>query len=366
MTVAISPAELQRMLRLEPVDGLPPWPGIATLLRQAVARWGVSRPATLCRHVRATLHACGYNGEPVSDRVRETLDVLCDLGDVERVWGDAESVVLGEHDDEDVDEPPAVAKAGWLIAPTLPRVVRFGEAVLLSGSHELGVEHRSWCPVGEAASVARWLPGSLAEHEERLEEGGFYECSHAAWLGPPSLLAHLERRGARAQTLDQLWPAIRDEFEGAGGPIADGSRVALLAGPPGGFFGRADERTGRWRRPDTMVDGDFLGVQLGHHGGRQQPIVAHVRGGAVTRATSLFDLDELRWSLLSRGIVGDAREVVRVAGAGLAATCPLPAEVARLQSLCMVRSWRWETPPFVEPGLLAAVVAERYGLLLQE
>ena len=84
---SLTPAEFAARLGLRSdAGGLPEVAGVARLLRQALARWGLTRAATLNRHVCHTLVGCGYEGDAAKLRVREVLELLCVLGDAEVVW----------------------------------------------------------------------------------------------------------------------------------------------------------------------------------------------------------------------------------------------------------------------------------------
>lgn len=368
MIEPISPVELQARLGLEPdADGLPRWSGVTKVLRQALARWGLSRPGTLGRHLRYTLDACGYAG--VTERVRESLELLCVLGDAELVWADAPPPAPPRDDaaegaaDAEVGALPSLLVSGRLVAPTLPRAVRLGERYLVLGTREVErVEIERWGPPEAPRSAARWLHAAA---EDALESGGFEVISPDRWLGPSSLLDHLERREARGQLIEDLWPALVRALDEGGGPIDDPSRVRLLGGEPGGFWGRAATGDGRWRSVDRAPSGELLGVILGHFGERTQPIIARIEGGVVQRVLELYDHEELRWAVLSRGACTGAPERARLRDGALRLSCPLPAEALRPRAICAVDAWAWAPPPFVDLPPFAGAVATRFALALE-
>lgn len=369
MIEAISQDQLQARLGLTPdQDGLPCWAGVTALLRQAVGRWGLSPPDTLNRHVRHTLNACGY--EDVADRVQESLRLLCAIGDAELVWADAVPVEL--HAEGDVEEPEtdvtlevgtlSVSVSGRLVAPTLPRAVQLGQRYLVLGSYEVeGVEYECLLPQEQPSSAARWLDSASLDV---LESGGFEVISPARWLGSSSILDHLERREVKGQGVKDLWPALQRALDQGGGPIADPGNVKLLGGAPGGFWGRPAAGDGRWRSVDRAPDGDVLGVMLGRHGKREQPIIARIEQGKVRRALELYDHEELRWAVLSRGVCTNAPERVLVRDGALRFTCPLPAEAQRLRALCSVETWAWSPPLFLAPEELGVILSDRFGLFV--
>ncbi len=216
--------QLQRLLGVEPdMDGRPSWSGVTMLLRQALARWGLSRPATLVRHVRHTLDACGYGGQ--SERIRDALDLLCVLGDAEPVWADVPpGRPLDEEDegereaDAEVGAAPSVLVTGRLVAPTLPRAVRLGQRFLVLGSREVaGARYERWGSPGAPSSAARWLDTAATDE---LEAGGFEVVAPDRWLGSSSLLDHLDRREAEERSLKGLWPALQRALDAGGGPVA--------------------------------------------------------------------------------------------------------------------------------------------------
>ncbi len=368
MIESISAAQLQAHLGVEPDDGgLPNWAGVTALLRQALARWGLSRAGTLTRHVQATLSACGYEGATTAERVREALALLCVLGDAEVVWADSPpptpnraELEPGEQE-EALEAPRFTAVQGRLIAPSLPRAVDFGERFLVSGSLEVTIGYQRWGANGDESAAARWLPRTA---EEALEDGGFEVLSPVRWLGASGLLDHLERRSATVHSIEGLWPALMSAFDGVGGPVADQDRVAVIGGSPGRYWGRPADYDGRWCRLASAPDGLFLGVMLGHHGGRTQPIIGERRGGAA-RVMELYDLEELRWAVLSRSRCEGTPEVARLRDGALQLTCPLPAESLRLRALCATSGWTWTPPPFVDPRRVAEAASERFGLSLE-
>jgi hypothetical protein len=358
--------QLQQLLDVEPdTDGAPRWSGVTSLLRQALARWGLSRPATVVRHVRHTLDACGFGGH--DERIRDALDLLCVLGDAELVWADGPPVRPIEDEaereaDAEVGAAPAVMVTGRLVAPTLARAVRLGQRTLVLGSREVdGVCYQRWGSSDAPCSAARWLDITAMD---ALEASGFELVAPERWFGPSSVLDHLERREAEERSLKGLWPALQRSLDVAGGPVADASDVRLLGGEPGAFWGRAASGNGRWRTVNHAPSGDVLGVLLGRFGKREQPIIARVERGAVQRVLELYDHEELRWAALSRGVSTGAPERLRVRDGALHFTCPVPTEARRPRAICAVDAWAWTPPPFVDVAELGEAVAARFGLLL--
>ncbi len=368
MLEPIDRSELARRLSIAPDEaGLPCWEGVCEMLRQALARWGLSRTSAVTRHVRATLSACGFEGPAVTERVRLAVDLLCSLGDARMVWADARPGDLAGPDEGPGAPTGAVEPLGdgRMVAPTVRRAVNFGDHLLLTGAAEVvDVPLRRSGVLGSPQRAARWIRRTV-EVEGALEAQGVEVVRPEAWLGPPSLLDHLERRGARGKAIEGLWTSIVDSFEGGGGPVGDPARVAVLVAGEGQYWGDAKLRTGRWRGVDDAPRGLFLGQITGGYGERAQAIVGEI-GAAGVRVMELFDLDELSWATLSRSACEGRREVVVAADDGLQLTCPLPKEAQRVRSICAVSGWRWTPPEFVPVRALGDVVASRFGLLLQE
>lgn len=359
----VTPAELAQALHIERCsDGLPSWGGVASLIRQAVGRWGLSRAGTLTRYARRTLAACGYEGDAVTARVREAVPLLCSLGDAEAVWADVPPEEEQEAEGEG-EQGLSTSLAGRLVAPTVPRYVRFADYALVLGGVELQAEAitEQFGDHSRQCSAARWM--KISESAQGLLDGlGFEECGLDDWLGPSGVLDHLERRGSSEAHVSALWPAIERSFDSAAGPVAEPSRITVLTGGPGGLFGEARTRTGRWRAGDDAPDGRWLGCALGH-GALLRPVVVHVQGGAARRMMDLFDFDEWRWALLSRGISCGKPEVARCTATGsLGFTCPLPKQAVRLRALCGVESWLWSVPGWVDTASLSALLSQRFGL----
>ena len=338
-------------------DGLPAWLGVTRLLRQAVGRWGMSRVGTLTLHSRRTLAACGYVGPDVTSRIRDAVDVLCLMGDAAGVWADAPPTVSAAFVD---DSPNVPSLEGRFVAPTVPRVVEFGARVLIAGSSEIAA-FETFGAGKDPCSAARWMQISEAQ-QAAFEASRFEACTIDDWLGPSGILDHLERREARGDGLEGLWPALNQAFEATAGAVEDPGGVSVLAGAAGGFMGRSSARDGRWRPGNDAPNGRWLGTARGY-GERLKPVMLEVRDRIAVRMMELFDLDELRWALLSRGLNEGQREVVRKREGKLELTCPLPEEALRLRALCRFEGWwSWELPPWVDVHFLGDVMQRRYGL----
>lgn len=355
-----SPEELAARLGIE-VDssGAVAWGGLADLVRQAVGRWSLVRPATLRRFVRRTLEAVGADSAGSLIRVSEAIERIAQLGDIEPVFvGDLERPADSGPDGEDALAAPPGAR----LAAAAPRHVRIGERRLIIGlGDSLPFATEPFGILGGAVSLARWAQADEVT-ASLLEAAGFAECDLEDWLGAPGWLVHLERRRASlGAPLSELWTSLEGALGEIGMPVSDASRCAVVAGRPGGYFGRAEALDGRWQRGDSVVDGLWCGVLKGQREAHLRPVIAEAHGGRVVRALELYDFDEFRWALLARGCHTD-QEVVRAREGRLEFTFPCPFRWRRLAALCCVDGWEWTLPPWLVAADLAPALT---GALLQ-
>lgn len=342
-------------------DGAVEWPGLAQLIRQAVGRWSLVRRADLQRFVLKNLSAAEVDD---GERVEAAIERLSHLREVQVVAVDealphdddrrallqvrevqvaAVDEALSHEDAKKTIDTRAPRPGSYLAAIPL-RHIPVGDRLLICGASEpssLSVE--VFGSYDEPTSIARW--GRLVDAEQ-WEGLGSRGVEVEDWLGAPGWLDHLERRKVPPGGLEELWTALEDSLERFGAPIDEASRCAAICGPPGGYFGHAEKRDGRWCSGDATPDGRWCGVLQGHSTRHLRPAIIEARGGRAVRALDLFDFDELRWALLSRGLVRQP-EVLRVRGASLELTFPCPTQWLQSAALCHVDGWRWTPPPWL-------------------
>ena len=287
---------------------------LADLIRLCVHRWGSARPTDVRAHVHRVLDGVGLLTDVGRERTKRALSWLAETGDL------GEALVEGQ---------PRLLRA-------LPVVVSCGDRAFLSGtvtSIPEPVETTAGAEDAQEASFTRWLGGG-EEQLELLLSHGFREVSLGQWLGPAESGGHLARRGVeRTAPLRRLWGAIEERFEAGADRASSSVGFRIVAGAPGGFFGRRDrdERDARWRDPAHAPDGLWLGSRGGYVEAQARPVVALVRSGEVRSALDLYDWDEWSWALLSRGAAtGDPEQVRRLGTRELQQRCELPKQLRRL------------------------------------
>ena len=280
------------------------------------------------------------------------------------------AAAVDRDDERDLASETGAARGaspeGRMVAPTVPRAVDFGEALLLAGCADApGLQVSRFGEPGGAQRVARWVRRTDAA-SQALEDRGVEIVAPDDWLGPSSVLDHLERRGVRERSAGALWGALGEVLAGAGGPVDDPEALSVLTHQPGAYWGDAKERRGRWRPIADAPDGLFLGALTGGFGKRMRPVIGEKRGGGPIRVMELFDLDELWWAALGRAAASGRREQLRVSDGSLQLSCMLPREAQRLRSVCSTAGWRWAPPEIVSSRLLGEVMAARFDLLLHD
>jgi hypothetical protein len=199
------------------------------------------------------------------------------------------------------------------------------------------------------------------------------ELTFAQWLGPigPARLRPQDGVAAPMPGGDDLARCWRDLTARAArdaSAVEDVGRVAALTGPPGGFFGQAEDRTGRWS--DLPADGEaaWLAATRGFQDSHQNYHLALTRDGAA-RLAGLHDQDEARWAPLLRGVAAGARERYRAAPAGdaraLQLTFPAPRTLRRALTLLAADQgkWRWLARPGAADA--AELALQRCGAALE-
>jgi len=329
--------------------------GIADHLRQAAARWGPTARPTLAAHMKRTLAACGQWSPTASADVRAALTTLVELGELVDVGhltvaDDDEPEDEVQPEDDAAPAPRTVRRARY--AAPLPRAVDFGQSTLVLGSADIAsAQLVAFGAAGEHATIARWVCDPAAR--EALEAEAV-PLTPSEWLGLPGAIDHVERRVVDHKHVDatgglaELWASIERELSELGAPSAP-TPLALLAGPPGGFFGTPDAEGGRWRPASRTPDGVWVAVKPSTRGPR--PYVTRVAQGTVVAARELYDMDELHWAILARGLVeGEperARLTVTPRGLEVALSCWMPAQARRLRAISSVDRWTWTLPPWV-------------------
>ena len=319
----ITEGELRVALGLLDDGGAPSDRGLAELLRAPLARWGLSPRREVLRYARVQLDLVGLR--EASDRLTGVLDGLIKLGD-------CEDVAVGHE---------------RYVAPTFPRWIPVGggEATLLGGAPTpdgLEVSDRS-----TPEDLVRRIKVESEEAIGRLEAAGFRESLISEWLEPSAIAALLSRRLGRLvrsdeATLELLWETLEAAVSAEGLPVGEDAELRVLAGDPGGLFGRhtSVEPEGRWSQ--SAEDGVWCAYRRGYGEAHWHPLLLSIAGGA-RRALDLYDHDEWRWALLARGRAVGRRERVNTSGGVTRLTFRAPDQLAAAMDLLgpRVGAWRW-------------------------
>ncbi len=322
MTVeTLSRSEYARELGFVDDEGSPRNQAIAQLFRDAISRWGLSPRGALLNHARDQLRA----GDVDVDSVPDVLEKLVDLGE-------CAEVMIGNE---------------FFIAPAEPRWVAVGgdRAALLGP-----------LAVPEGVAQVKELPSSDVvvrinvdgeDAPATLGAGGWRQISIEEWLQPIGYLRHLARREMGAVRADQwtlakFWERLVSEVSEEGLLLGPDAELRVVAGPPGGFFGRhtAPGLEGRWvERPS---EGLWCAYRRGYGENHWIPTIVSVDGDQI-RSLDLFDGDEWRWALLARSQAYGVEEVVQRDGGLERVTWPLPAQLRAAMDLIGVPAgpWRW-------------------------
>jgi hypothetical protein len=350
----ITPEDLGRRLRVS--DGSLVRPaGAADLAREAAGRWGLVREAQLRRWLADTLCTVGIEKVAAAEASASALEALVALRELEPVVVDA---TPPESDDEDEDgdeveegaEAKLAIRGGAHLAPALPRVVDLAEKSLVIGDVVAGQAER--------AGPARWVSPDEAA---RLRDEGAGAWGPEDWMGMPGWYPHAERRGVQERDPGALWRALLELSERVGSPVSDPEGMWVIAGRPGGYFGKPGERGGRWVPLAEAPDGSWCGVAPGYNDRHWRPVLLQIAAGSI-RLTPLWDTDDLRWALVSRGAEEGAPELLRLRGGELRVTFPMPAQLWRLRHLCGGGEGWVRSPP---PGLRRAELLSPSGVALQ-
>lgn len=348
----ITPSELGQRLRVRVGESVSR-AGVADLAREAVGRWDLVRAAQLRRWLRGTLEATGSPAEEASAAATEVLEAMVALRELELLNVEATPESEAEEGTEvpEGEEPPLPIRAGAHVAVPLPRVVELAESSLLLGDV-------AWPGAADRAGVARWVG---ARDAERAMDEGAELWGPSDWLGAPGWYAHVERRACPDRDPGALWRALEERFGEYSSPISDPSGLWAVVGRPGRYYGRIGDADGRWRQAERAPDGMWCGVAPGHNERHWRPMLLSVNAGSI-RSMPLWDHDELRWALISRGVEEAAPEQIHLRDGAVSVTFPMPEQLWRLRHLCSPESgWRWSAPA----GLRLEAILRGSGVAVQ-
>ena len=295
---------------------------IAQFMRDAMGRWGLCPKRALLKYAREQLRA----GDVPTDAVPRVLERLIALGECAEV---------------------AVGHEAY-IAPAEPRWIALGgDIAVMLGAVGVPSETPRLATLDFTDLTVRVHVAS-EEHAATLEAHGVRQVSLADWLHPLGFLRHAARRSGNAIRGDQVtlatfWEQLIDVASERWLQVDPDAEIRVLAGEPGGFFGRYAAATleGRWR--DAAPDGEWCAYRRGYGDAHWLPTLVSVDGND-RRAFDLFDEDEWRWALLARSRAIGPEEVIRHSGHEVHATWPLPGQLRAALDIVGVPSgrWRWQ------------------------
>ncbi len=319
--------------------------GLAALIRREIDRFGVRTTREVTSALLPIQTAVGEDAVQARKQVKETLETLAELGEVERGTVDRQ--------------------LAWL--RPIPTWIPIGSncAVLLGTIAPEGLE---FFAVDRAEQFVRWFcPDDDAI--ETLDSLGVMEQSFDDWLSVPDWRSVGDGAHQRSESLVEVWRHSVDRLrqDGLPGGCGDPTTLRLVRPEPGAFFGRrnAEVPEGRWTSAKNLGDGAFLGVQRGYSDEHWRPLLTEIENGAPVRTLFVPDEDQWRWLLLARSIAIGLEERVETdpESRTLQFTFPVPIQVRRILRLAFTPCGRWKWRPAigVDPQLWRFWSNSRFG-----
>lgn len=317
----LTKAEFGHELGYVDAEGRPSERAIARILRDAMARWGLSPKRALLKYARNVLRV----GDIDIGRVPAVLERLIAFGECAEVTVGHEAFI-------------APAECRWIAIG--------GNRAVLLGPLAAPSEISQITNLGQDDIAVRLALGG-EETAVALDAAGIRHISLEEWIHQPGYLRHVLRREADSVRIDhwnlpRFWDSLAVEVYENGLLIDAEAEVRAVVGPPGGFFGNltAESVEGRWRT--TPPDGVWCCYRRGHGNERWLPALVSVDGDA-RRMLDLFDHDEWRWALLARSRALGIAEVSARADGEEHVTWPLPIQLQAAMNIIGVPAgaWRW-------------------------
>lgn len=292
----------------------PSYTGVATMLREATARWGSETRRLVQSHVRRQCDAAGFERSATSAVLKETLDHLLFVGEISEAYSMGQPLL-------------ACVEPFWVD-------VGGGCALALGTLTALPAGLRPWSAAVDERSLAATLRRFELDDQARaiLLAAGIVErrIDHVTDLPGQIAALRLDLGSEGEASLKAIWLDMERKVSTDGLQLGEGTSLHLLSGAPGGFFGRHDSPGGRWSR--AAPDGVWLGaIDKAKRG--LTPCLVLVRDGAALRTLSLRSWDVWRWLLLARAEHTRSYEVIKQSGALLEPTFALPGALRRRLTL---------------------------------
>ncbi|KAF5055623.1 hypothetical protein DSECCO2_375820 [anaerobic digester metagenome] len=300
-------------------EGNPSERAIANLLRAPLNRWGLSPRRDILKYARDQLRVGGI--EDVS-KVSHVLQRLIDLGECDEMF---------------IGQQP-------YLAPTSPRWIAVGDNVITY----LGVydppEGLPLINYGHG-DIVRRLNITADEDITTLELAGVQETSLREWFFPPTYLCHASRRMRKpvrgdAISLSDFWDLLENKLNDEGLMFGTDTEIRILAGHPGGFFGKYNsaQPEGRWSANPT--EGIWCGYRNGYGDAHGHPCIVSVDNNKI-RVLDLYDIDEWFWAVLARGHRFNNKEIVKIDGEKIQFTFHAPRQLRAAMDILGTPSGAW-------------------------
>lgn len=296
---------------------------IANLLRVPISRWGLCRRRDVLGYVRKQLGAAGVL-DSSDGRLKHIMDRISELGDCE--------VALLDGTRHLVPTDPVMIHTGS------QRFAFLGSLCLPQGVPDVGSNDRD---------IVRRFEISDEDCIAFLESVNVKEMSVAERFSYPGYLLHASRRmdetvASNEMTLDKFWTFLCSRLRNEGLKVDDEASIRILSGARGGFFGRHDNPAlqGRWTAADRV--GVWCGYRTGHSDRHWNPCIVKVTSDGAY-ALDLFDEDEWKWAVLSKGRNCGEDEIINIKESTISVTFPAPSQLRSVFDILgfETKPWSW-------------------------
>lgn len=298
---------------------------LANLLRVPISRWGLCRRRDVLGYVRKQLAAAGIL-DSMDGRLKLIMDRISELGDCEVTSLDGTSYLV----------------------PTSPVMIHTGNqcfAFLGSPCLPIGVPDIS----SDDKDIVRRF--EIKNEDEDciafLDSINVKEVSISELFSYPDYLLHASRRMDRPvvsseMNLGDFWTFLCHKLRDKGSKVDDVSSIRILSDAKGGLFGRHDNP----KAQDRWIAADQLGVWCGYREGfndrHWNPCIVEVTSDGAY-ALDLFDRDEWKWAVLSKGRSCGEDEIINIKEDTISLTFPAPSQLRAALSILgfQTRHWSW-------------------------
>lgn len=296
---------------------------LANLLRAPIGRWGLCRRRDVIGYVRKQLGAASVS-DSVDDRLEFIMNRLSELGDC--------AVTLLDGTKYLIPTSPVMIRTGS------QNFAFLGSLCLPQGVPDVGFND---------GDIVRRFEIENEECIAFLDSINAREMSISEWFSYPDYLLHASRRKGRSiasneMTLSEYWKFLCCKLRDEGLRVDDGAGIRILSGARGELFGRHDspETRDRWTTADRV--GIWCGYRSGYSDRHWNPCIVEVTSNG-TSALDLFDRDEWRWALLSKGRNCGEDEIISIKENTISLTFPAPSQLRSALDILgfQAKPWSW-------------------------